>query len=100
MDFWSIWVGPKDLPELKAELLRELGHDVDGPKPGKYPLGNRLYHLAIVLAGLAVVASGLLHDGARPHAALHPQSVPARATRRGASPTSRTGWPAWRWSGS
>jgi cytochrome b subunit of formate dehydrogenase len=52
-------VGPRDLPELKAEVLRELGHDVAGPKPGKYPLGNRLYHLAIVAAGLSVVATGL-----------------------------------------
>jgi cytochrome b subunit of formate dehydrogenase len=59
LDFWSIWVGPKDIPELKAEILRELGHDVAGPKPGKYPLGNRLYHLAIVVTALAVVASGL-----------------------------------------
>jgi cytochrome b subunit of formate dehydrogenase len=59
MDFWSIWVGPRDLPELKAELMREMGHEVEGPKPGKYPLGNRLYHSVIVLAGLAVVASGL-----------------------------------------
>jgi formate dehydrogenase subunit gamma len=60
LDFWSIWVGPKDIPELKAELLREFGHDVPGPKPGKYPLGNRLYHLAIVVTGLAVVATGML----------------------------------------
>jgi len=60
MDFWSIWVGPKDLPELKAELLRELGHDVPGPKPGKYPLGNRLYHTAIVLAGLSVAITGVV----------------------------------------
>ena len=59
LDFWSIWVGPKDIPELKAEILREFGHDVPGPKPGKYPLGNRLYHLGIVVAGLAVIASGL-----------------------------------------
>ena len=59
MDFWSIWVGPNDLPELKAEIMRELGHDVPGPKPGKYPLGNRLYHLAIVVVALAVIASGL-----------------------------------------
>src|SRR6185295_6937988 len=50
LDFWSIWVGPKDIPELKAEMLREFGHDVPGPKSGKYPLGNRLYHLAIVFA--------------------------------------------------
>jgi cytochrome b subunit of formate dehydrogenase len=60
LDFWSIWVGPKDVPELKAEILRELGHEVPGPKPGKYPLGNRLYHLVIVVAALAVVGTGLL----------------------------------------
>src|SRR5919108_800554 len=59
LDFWSIWVGPKDIPELKAEILRELGHDVAGPRPGKYPLGNRLYHLAIVMAAFAVIVSGL-----------------------------------------
>ncbi|PYQ72943.1 MAG: cytochrome B, partial [Acidobacteria bacterium] len=58
LDFWSIWVGPKDIPEFKAEILRELGHDVPGPKSGKYPLGNRLYHLAIVITGLAVSISG------------------------------------------
>src|SRR5215467_2000366 len=55
LDFWSIWVGPKDIPEFKAEMLRELGRDVPGPKSGKYPLGNRLYHTAIVIAGLAAV---------------------------------------------
>ena len=60
LDFWSIWVGPKDLPEIKAEILRELGHEVPGPKPGKYPLGNRLYHLAIVFASLAAVLTGVL----------------------------------------
>jgi cytochrome b subunit of formate dehydrogenase len=60
LDFWSIWVGPKDIPELKAEVLRELGHDVPGPKPGKYPLGNRLYHTVIVVAGLAAVVTGVV----------------------------------------
>jgi cytochrome b subunit of formate dehydrogenase len=60
LDFWSIWVGPKDIPDFKNEILRELGHDVPGPKPGKYPLGNRLYHLAIVVVGLAVTVTGVL----------------------------------------
>lgn len=60
LDFWSIWVGPKDIPEAKAEILRELGRDVPGPKPGKYPLGNRLYHTVVMLAGLAVIVTGLL----------------------------------------
>ena len=27
LDFWSIWVGPKDIPEFKAEMLREIGKD-------------------------------------------------------------------------
>jgi cytochrome b subunit of formate dehydrogenase len=60
LDFWSIWVGPKDIPELKAEMLREFGHDVPGPKSGKYPLGNRLYHLAIVFTGLGASLTGAL----------------------------------------
>jgi len=60
MDFWSIWVGPKDMPELKAELMRELGRDVPGPKSGKYPLGNRLYHTAIVVTALGAVVTGVL----------------------------------------
>ena len=78
LDFWSIWVGPKDIPELKAEMLRELGHDVPGPKSGKYPLGNRLYHLAIVVrrpGGASI--TGCADDVARPDAALHAQPVPA-----------------------
>jgi len=61
LDFWSIWVGPKDVPEFKAEMLREIGReDAPGPRPGKYPLGNRLYHLAVVVAGLAVIATGVV----------------------------------------
>ena len=59
LDFWSIWVGPKDIPEARAEMMRELGYDVPGPRPGKYPLGNRLYHEVIVITGLAVVITGL-----------------------------------------
>ncbi len=59
LDFWSIWVGPKDIPEFRAEIMRELGHDVPGPKSGKYPLGNRLYHLAQVVTSLSVIATGL-----------------------------------------
>ena len=59
LDFWSIWVGPRDIPEMKAEILRELGQDVPGPKSGKYPLGNRLYHLAILVVGLSAAITGI-----------------------------------------
>jgi cytochrome b subunit of formate dehydrogenase len=41
-------------------LLREIGKEPGGPMPGKYPLGNRLYHLAVMVAGLIVVASGIV----------------------------------------
>ncbi len=60
LDFWSIWVGPKDIPEFKAEMAREMGKEIGGPKPGKYPLGNRLYHLAVMVAGLLVIGSGIV----------------------------------------
>ncbi len=59
LDFWSIWIGPKDIPEFKAEMLRELGQDVPGPKSGKYPLGNRLYHMAILVVGLTAAITGM-----------------------------------------
>jgi formate dehydrogenase subunit gamma len=60
LDFWSIWVGPKDIPEFKSEIMLELGRDVPGYRPGKYPLGNKLYHLAIVVVGFAAVITGLI----------------------------------------
>jgi formate dehydrogenase subunit gamma len=60
LDFWSIWVGPGDVAELKAEVQREMGQDVPGPKPGKYPLGNRLYHLALVVTGFGAMITGVL----------------------------------------
>jgi cytochrome b subunit of formate dehydrogenase len=59
LDFWSIWIGPRDVPEFKAEILRELGHEVEGPKSGKYPLGNRLYHLASLVVGLSAAGTGI-----------------------------------------
>ena len=60
LDFWSIWVGPKDIPGFLAEMRRELGHAVPGPKSAKYPIGNRLYHLILVFAGTVVTVTGLV----------------------------------------
>jgi formate dehydrogenase subunit gamma len=60
MDFWSIWIGPKDIPDFRAEMAAELAGADDGPKTGKYPLGNRLYHLALVVVGLSVAISGMI----------------------------------------
>ena len=58
LDFWSIWVGPRDIPEFKAEMMRERGHEVAGPHPAKYPIGNRLYHLVLSFVGCAVCLTG------------------------------------------
>ena len=60
LDFWSIWVGPKDIPEFKAEIRRELGHTVPGPHSAKYPIGNRLYHLVLTFVGCTVSLTGLV----------------------------------------
>lgn len=60
LDFWSIWAGPKDVPEFRALLLRETGVAADAPRPAKYPLGNQLYHWILTLVGLLVIVTGLL----------------------------------------
>lgn len=60
LDFWSIWVGPKDIPEFKAEVMREAGHEVPGPHPAKYPIGNRLYHLVLTFVGCTVALTGMV----------------------------------------
>ena len=60
MDFWSIWPDKTDLRDAMNRVRRFFGKDA--PLPGKfakYPLENKLYHGAILLAGLAVIATGL-----------------------------------------
>ena len=49
LDFWSIWAGPKDIPEFKALMLRETGQIDKAPPPAKYPLGNQLYHWILTM---------------------------------------------------
>lgn len=60
LDFWSIWILPKDIQEAIKRAKRQLGRDVQVPKHGKYPLDHKMYHTAVMLAGMAVVATGLL----------------------------------------
>jgi formate dehydrogenase subunit gamma len=87
LDFWSIWVGPRDIPEIKAEMMRELGRDVNAPKPGKYPMGNRLYHLAIVVVGLTASISGIfMMSRVRTSASSSPTSISRSVRRNGGSP--------------
>lgn len=60
LDFWSIWAGPKDVPEFKALMLRETGRRAEAPRPAKYPLGNQLYHWILTVVGLLVIVTGVL----------------------------------------
>ena len=53
MDFWAIWPTPADWAEVRG-LVGGLP-----PRPGKYPLGNKLYHLGIVVLGLTMAATGV-----------------------------------------
>ena len=62
LDFWSIWILPADLAEAAARVKRQLGQGDGGEikKHGKYPLDHKLYHTSVMLAGLAVIATGLV----------------------------------------
>ena len=74
-------------------MMREFGKDAPGPKPGKYPLGNRLYHLVVMIAGLGVIVTGILMMSRvrNPIVARNPYLM---SDRRGASPTCCTASPA------
>ncbi|MGA7342652.1 MAG: cytochrome b/b6 domain-containing protein, partial [Terracidiphilus sp.] len=59
-DFWSIWPDRIDMRDAVRRTLRFLGKPAQAPaRFAKYPLENKFYHLVIVLAGLAVIGTGL-----------------------------------------
>lgn len=60
LDFWSIWPDRTDVRDAPRRVARMMGRDAPEPSlPGKYPLENKLFHLANVVAGLAVIVTGL-----------------------------------------
>ena len=60
LDFWSIWILPRDLTEAVQRTKRQLGQSVAVGKHGKYPLDHKLYHLAVSVFGLIVSVTGVL----------------------------------------
>ena len=61
LDFWSIWILPADMAEAVARVKRQFGQAHGAvEKHGKYPLDHKLYHTSVMLAGLAVIATGLV----------------------------------------
>jgi cytochrome b subunit of formate dehydrogenase len=60
MDFWSIWPDKTDIDDASRRLKRAMGQDAPAPRRfAKYPLENKMYHLVIVLTGLAVILTGV-----------------------------------------
>ena len=61
LDFWSIWILPADLREAWQRVRHQMGQEAGAiRKHGKYPLDHKLYHLAVTIAGLAVIGTGIV----------------------------------------
>jgi cytochrome b subunit of formate dehydrogenase len=60
LDFWSIWPDKIDMVDASRRMLRFFGRPAPPPRKfAKYPLENKLYHLAIVATGLSVILTGV-----------------------------------------
>jgi cytochrome b subunit of formate dehydrogenase len=59
-DFWSIWPDKIDIEDAGNRVKRAMGQDAPAPRKfAKYPLENKLYHLAVMCAGLSAIVTGL-----------------------------------------
>jgi cytochrome b subunit of formate dehydrogenase len=62
--FWlglkNIWIGSADWKEFRQGLANALGGAPAPPKPGKYPVEQRLFHHMVSLASFGVILTGLL----------------------------------------
>jgi cytochrome b subunit of formate dehydrogenase len=60
LDFWAIWPDKTDLLDAWKRLRRFVGLAAPPPRRfAKYPLENKLYHGAILAAGLAAIGTGV-----------------------------------------
>jgi len=60
MDFWSIWPDRIDLRDASRRIFRFVGKSAPPPdRFAKYPLENKLYHGAIIAAGLSSIVTGV-----------------------------------------
>ena len=60
MDSWSIWPDKADLRDARSRVLGFFGKPAPpAERFAKYPLENKLYHGVVMLAGLAVIVTGL-----------------------------------------
>jgi formate dehydrogenase subunit gamma len=64
LDFRAIWPDKIDLQDAWRRMLRALGRAVPPPRRfAKYPLENKVYHLAVTVTGLSAIVTGffMLH---------------------------------------
>ncbi len=60
LDFWSIWPDEQDRVDAVNRFKRALGQSAPEPmKFAKYPLENKVYHVVVMLAGLAAIVTGV-----------------------------------------
>jgi cytochrome b subunit of formate dehydrogenase len=60
LDFWSIWPDKQDIKDAQSRLNRAMGKPFSPPRRfGKYPLENKMFHLAVLCAGLSVICTGI-----------------------------------------
>ena len=60
LDFWSIWPDREDIEDASRRLKLALGQPSPLPRKfAKYPLENKMYHLAVLSAGLSAIVTGL-----------------------------------------
>jgi cytochrome b subunit of formate dehydrogenase len=60
LDFWSIWPDKIDLRDAWRRVQRFMGKPAPPPERfAKYPLENKLYHVAIIVAGLSGIVTGV-----------------------------------------
>jgi cytochrome b subunit of formate dehydrogenase len=60
LDFWSIWPDRIDMMDAYHRVLRSVGVQAPPPRKfAKYPLENKLYHGAIIVAGLSAIVTGV-----------------------------------------
>lgn len=60
-DFWTMWVDRNDVEEGKLGLKAALGRsDVKRPRAGKYPVDQKMFHHAAMIATLGAVVTGVL----------------------------------------
>ena len=58
-DFWAIWPDKTDIADATNRAKLMMGKSAPLPRKfGKYPFENKMFHMAVMVAGLAVIVTG------------------------------------------